>query len=161
MDIYLKQQLEILAERAISQHKTIATAESLTGGGIARALTELSGSSAWFVGGIVTYTNKMKHKLLQVSAEVLAEKGAVSEEVVAMMTAGVLKATETDVAVAVSGVAGPTGGTEYNPVGSVWIAWQMIDQKAITEKFWFAGDRAEVRMQTVQQAVKGLVGILG
>ncbi len=161
MKSHLKQQLEILANKAISEHKTIATAESLTGGGIAAALTELSGSSEWFVGGIVTYNNTMKHKLLQVSAEILSTKGAVCAEVVTMMTAGVLKATDADLAVAVSGVAGPTGGTEENPVGSVWIAWQIKGQQAITEKFWFAGDRAEVRAQTVQQAVVGLIGMLG
>ncbi len=160
MNIDLKKQLQILAEKAINQHKTIATAESLTGGGIASALTELSGSSAWFVGGIVTYNNTMKHKLLQVSSEVLAEKGAVCAEVVTMMTAGVLKATIADLAVAVSGIAGPTGGTEQNPVGTVWIAWQMKGQKAVTEKFYFSGDRHEVRGKTVEQAVVGLIGML-
>jgi len=147
----------MLAEKVKSGGLTIATAESLTGGGIATSLTAFAGSSQWFIGAIVTYNNEMKHRLLDIPNEILSVHGAVSREVVSLMTAAVLRLTGADMAVAVSGIAGPEGGTALNPVGTVWIAWQNKEQSARTRKYLFAGDRAAVREQTIEKAIIGLV----
>jgi nicotinamide-nucleotide amidase len=134
----------------------LACAESCTGGGIAAALTDVAGSSAWFDRGFVTYSNLAKQEMLGVSPDTLARCGAVSRETVIEMATGALARSRARLSVAVSGVAGPGGGTPDKPVGTVWIAWALGDAVwAVKESF--AGDRAQVRAATVDAALDGLL----
>ncbi len=135
----------------------VVTAESCTGGGIAVALSELPGSSAWLEAGFVTYSNAAKQSLLAVPAAVLRRYGAVSEAVVCAMTAGALARTEANLAVAVSGIAGPAGGTPEKPVGTVCLAWQQRGQAARALTCHFPGGREAVRAAAVRRALEGLV----
>ena len=138
---------------ACLQGKTLVTAESLTGGGIGAALTEVSGSSAVYKGGIISYTDWVKHNVLGVPLDVLTNFGAVSENTAAHMVSGVRKLLQADIAVSVTGLAGP-GGDEYgNPVGTVFIGYQDEKQSAVRH-FLFSGDRESVRNQTIQEALK-------
>ena len=137
----------------------VTTAESCTGGGIASAITEVAGSSAYFTTGYVTYANAAKTRLLGVPETTLAEHGAVSKEVVKAMVLGACNESGAGLAVAVSGVAGPEGGSAEKPVGTVWLAWgDAAAQEA--ECFHFPGDRQSVREQAVRQALVGLVARL-
>ncbi len=137
----------------------VTTAESCTGGGIASAITEVAGSSAYFTTGYVTYANAAKTRLLGVPEAMLAEHGAVSKEVVKAMVLGACNESGAGLAVAVSGVAGPEGGSAEKPVGTVWLAWgDAAAQEA--ECFHFPGDRQSVREQAVRQALVGLVARL-
>jgi nicotinamide-nucleotide amidase len=140
------------------QHYRLAlvTAESCTGGWIAKALTDLSGSSAWFDGGVVSYSNAAKESLLGVRRDTLERHGAVSEETVLEMVSGVLDRFGAGMAVAVTGIAGPTGGTPAKPVGMVWIGWQRRGGEAHARLFHFVGDREAVRRQTVAEALIGI-----
>jgi nicotinamide-nucleotide amidase len=138
----------------------LATAESCTGGWIAKACTDLAGSSEWFESAAVTYSNRAKQALLGVSAATLERHGAVSRECALEMVAGVLTRFEASVAVAVTGIAGPTGGTPDKPVGTVWVAWQRHGGEALAEVFRFDGDRDAVRRQTVAAALDGVRKIL-
>ena len=138
----------------------LATAESCTGGLISAACTDLAGSSAWFERGFVTYSNAAKTELLGVDAALIAAHGAVSEEVVRAMTAGAISHSRAQVAVAVTGVAGPTGGSRDKPVGTVWFGF-MLDGRLSSEVKHFGGDRAAVRLATVQHALQRLVQLLG
>ena len=134
----------------------LATAESCTGGGVAQAVTDISGSSAWFGRGFVTYTNAAKRSMLGVPAELLAAHGAVSEEVAAAMAQGCLAHSEAQVAVSTTGIAGPTGGVPGKPVGTVCFGWAM-DGRVLTQRLVFAGDRQAVRAQAVAQALRELL----
>ncbi len=141
----------LLRERGLS----MAAAESCTGGWIAKVMTDIPGSSQWFERGFVTYSNQAKMDMLGVQADTLAHFGAVSEQVVREMAAGALAHSRAQVAVAVSGIAGPDGGSELKPVGTVWLAW--ADGKGVrAERRWFPGNREEVRRQTVIHALTGL-----
>jgi nicotinamide-nucleotide amidase len=145
------------------QHKgwMLATAESCTGGLIGAACTELAGSSAWYERGFITYSNEAKTALLGVDAAVIAANGAVSEPVArAMATGAVARSVPARVSLAVTGVAGPTGGTPDKPVGTVWFGWS-VDGSVRTERRRFDGDRATVRAATVRHALQTLVGLLG
>ena len=143
---------------------TIATAESCTGGGIARALTETSGSSAWFDCAFVTYSNEAKQRMLGVPEKVLAEHGAVSRPVATAMAEGVLARSPVTLAIAVTGVAGPTGGSPGKPVGTVWFGFarrvsspagvQSID--SVAECHCIDGDRRAVRLRTALHAIRRL-----
>ncbi|WP_456380595.1 nicotinamide-nucleotide amidase [Thiolapillus sp.] len=136
----------------------MAAAESCTGGWIAKVMTDVPGASAWFDRGFVTYSNQSKMELLGVRADTLEYFGAVSEEVVLQMAQGALVRSRADVSVAVSGIAGPGGGSQHKPVGTVWMAW--ADEKGVSaERCWFAGDREQVRRQTVIHALRQL-GVL-
>lgn len=136
----------------------LSTAESCTGGMIAAAFTSIAGSSDWYDSGVVTYSNDSKRRALGVTQVSLDKFGAVSEQVVAEMAAGVVKETGTDIGISISGVAGPSGGSSEKPVGTVWIAWNLPDQRSIeTQRFLFAGDRDSVRTQATQAAITGLV----
>jgi len=150
-------ELTELAQRtgALLERKgwTLATAESCTGGWIAEAVTAIAGSSAWFDSGFVTDSNTAKTRLLGVPEAMLAAEGAVSEPVVRAMAAGALAASEADIAVAVSGIAGPTGGSAAKPVGTVCLAWAWPGQSAISEICHFDGDRTGIRRQTVMHAL--------
>jgi nicotinamide-nucleotide amidase len=146
----------LLADLMLKKRFFLATAESCTGGLIAAACTDLAGSSQWFDRGFVTYSNAAKTDMLGVNATLIAQFGAVSAPVAAAMTQGAVKHSTAQVAVAVTGVAGPTGGSVEKPVGTVWIAWH-VNGHTSTQLCHFDGDRATVRALTVQQALKGLV----
>ncbi len=149
--IQLAQQLgQVLKEKDLK----IVTAESCTGGGIAQAITEVPGSSAWFDRGFVTYSNQAKVQMLQVKQSSLDEYGAVSEKVALEMVKGALINSAADIAVSVTGIAGPTGGTKLKPVGTVYIAWKKEGAPASCKKYIFLGDRRESRQQTVSKALK-------
>jgi nicotinamide-nucleotide amidase len=137
--------------------KAVATAESCTGGWIAKSITDIAGSSTVFGYGIVSYSNGAKESLLGVRNETLDEHGAVSEPVVREMADGVLHLSGADIAVAVSGIAGPDGGTEDKPVGTVWFAWAVGVAPAEAECVVFEGNREGVRRQTVAHALQGLI----
>lgn len=132
-----------------SQRRTIATAESCTGGWVAKVLTDRPGSSAYVMAGLVTYSNGAKQALLGVKEETLDAHGAVSEPVVREMVSGAVRAAGVDVAVAISGVAGPGGGSEERPVGTVWFAWGAGGASTEAAVRHFQGDRDQVRRQSV------------
>lgn len=145
-----------LAQRLLARGWLLATAESCTGGMIAARCTDLSGSSAWFDRGFVTYSNEAKAELLGVDRQLIVQEGAVSEAVARAMAQGAVAHSQAQVAVAVTGVAGPTGGSIDKPVGTVWLAW-CIGGVVDTERVLFTGDRAAVREATTQHALQGLV----
>lgn len=134
----------------------VSTAESCTGGGIAEAITRIAGSSTWFEAGYITYSNAQKTAQLDVPAELFARVGAVSREVVEAMVSVAQQRSGARFAVAVSGVAGPGGGSAEKPVGTVWLAWADGPRRFV-ERCQFAGDREAVRRQTVQRALEGLL----
>ncbi|TBU92843.1 CinA family protein [Stutzerimonas kirkiae] len=134
----------------------VTTAESCTGGGIAEAITRVAGSSAWFEAGYVTYSNAQKTRQLGVPGNLLEQVGAVSREVVEAMARGARAASGAHFAVAVSGIAGPGGGTPHKPVGTVWLAWA-AGERVLSERHLFPGDRQAVRRATVRVALQGLI----
>jgi nicotinamide-nucleotide amidase len=138
----------------------IAAAESCTGGGVAEAITRISGSSGWFERGFVTYTNVAKKQMLGVSQRTLARHGAVSEEVAREMAAGALARSRADVSVSVTGIAGPTGGSKAKPVGLVYIGWACRKGPVQARVFRFKGARLEIRRQAVAVALQGLIDLL-
>lgn len=143
-----------------ARDRVLALAESCTGGWIAKVITDVPGSSGWFDRGFVTYSNTAKADLLGVRKATIATHGAVSGEVVAEMAAGALQRSSADVVVAVSGVAGPDGGSPDKPVGTVYLAWMLDDGLLHTECRHFPGDREAVRSQTVAAALEGLLDVL-
>jgi nicotinamide-nucleotide amidase len=146
----------LLADLMLKNNCYLATAESCTGGLIAAACTDMAGSSQWFDRGFVTYSNAAKTDMLGVDAAVIAQFGAVSEQVAAAMAQCAVKQSAAHVSVAVTGVAGPSGGSVEKPVGTVWMAW-CVKGQTTTELCHFDGDRAMVRGLTVQRALQGLV----
>jgi nicotinamide-nucleotide amidase len=149
-----------LGQALLARGRQVAVAESCTGGLIAAAITDIAGSSGWFDRGFVTYSNEAKVELLGVASETLAARGAVSEETARQMAAGALARSAADVAVAVTGIAGPGGGSPDKPVGTVCLAWARRGgtPEAVTRHF--AGDRSEVRRATVEAALEGLLARL-
>ena len=139
----------------------LATAESCTGGGVAEAITNVAGSSAWFERGFITYSNLAKQQMLGVSMVTLNRHGAVSEVVVREMVEGALAYSAVQVALAVSGIAGPDGGTKDKPVGTVWFAWGIKQGSIRAQRHQINGDRAEVRARSVHIALQGVIDILG
>ena len=137
----------------------LATAESCSGGMIAAACTDLAGSSQWFERGFVTYSNAAKVEMLGVPAALIEQEGAVSEAVARAMADGALAHSQAHVSLAVTGVAGPTGGSEAKPVGTVWFAW-CVSGETHSEMQHFAGDRAAIRAATVRYALQRLLGFL-
>lgn len=137
----------------------LVSAESCTGGGVAHALTEIAGSSAWFERGFVTYSNESKRELLDVQQETLIQHGAVSEAVVREMVAGALLHSHAQVALAVSGIAGPGGGTAEKPVGTVWFAWGFKHGICVARHQYLHGDRAAIRAHAVNIALQGVLDI--
>ena len=159
-DMELTTQTAALAASLKTLGWQMGTAESCTGGGIAYYLTEMPGSSAWFAGSVVSYSNAVKQDVLGVVAHDLIEHGAVSEQVAAQMAMGALRVLNIDCAVPVSGVAGPGGATARKPVGMVCLAWSWRDAHGTTHvrhtTMHLAGDRHAVRMQTVEHAIVGM-----
>mgnify|MGYP006180066919 CR=1 FL=1 len=148
-----------LAERLLRKQWMLATAESCTGGMIAAHCTDLPGSSAWFERGFVTYSNEAKTELLGVPPDLILKDGAVSESVARAMALGACYRSNAIVSVAVTGIAGPAGGSADKPVGTVWLAW-CVDGIAQAEKRLFSGDRTQIRRATVQAAIEGLLSRL-
>lgn len=138
----------------------LACAESCTGGWIAKLVTDVPGSSTWFDRGFVSYSNASKCAMLSVKAHTLERHGAVSEAVILEMVAGVLAHSEADIAVAVSGIAGPDGGSAQKPVGSVWLAWALRGESAQAVLHHFQGDREAVRHQAASAALQGVISRL-
>lgn len=137
----------------------LATAESCTGGGVAHAVTEISGSSIWFECGFITYSNSSKSELLNISPALIAQHGSVSEEIAAAMAEGALANCEAHVTIATTGIAGPHGAVPGKPVGTICFAWSS-NGKTYTERKLFSGDRQSVRQQTVIHALRGLTQFL-
>jgi len=151
----------VVGEQLKSRHWWLVTAESCTGGWIAQAVTSVAGSSEWFDRGFVTYSNLAKQEVLGVPEPVLRSEGAVSEAAVRHMVQGALRFSHAQVAVAVSGIAGPGGGVPGKPVGTVFLAWGLGDAPPEAERHHFHGDRAAVRRQTVARALEGILDRLG
>ncbi len=149
----------LLADLLLKSSQKLAAAESCTGGMISAACTDLAGSSQWFERGFVTYSNEAKTELLGVDAALIAEHGAVSEPVVRAMASGAVKHSHAQVSVAVTGVAGPTGGSRAKPVGTVWFAWS-VGGVVSSQVQHFPGDRAAVRAATVAHALEHLLQLL-
>jgi nicotinamide-nucleotide amidase len=148
-----------LGEACAAAKLKVATAESCTGGGVGEAITRTAGSSGWFDRGFVTYSNGAKVDLLGVREETIGSHGAVSEAVAREMAQGALHQSEADLAVAVTGIAGPDGGTPTKPVGLVWFAWARLDGEVRAKFEVFGGDRAAIREHAVVEALRGLVAL--
>ncbi|NCO20123.1 MAG: CinA family protein [Gammaproteobacteria bacterium] len=159
-DASLSIRAQAVAAALKAQGRTLALAESCTGGWIAKCCTDLPGSSAWFEAGFVTYSNRAKSEALGVRTASLQRHGAVSEIVAADMARGARDAAHADWAISVTGIAGPDGGTPDKPVGTVCFGWVGPDDEPETETCLFAGDRDEVRRQTVAHALDGLLSRL-
>jgi nicotinamide-nucleotide amidase len=153
--------LEALAARAgaalLADRTSLATAESCTGGWVSQCLTAIAGSSAWFERGFVTYSNAAKREMLGVPEETLAAHGAVSQPVAVAMAEGALRRSRAGWALAITGIAGPDGGTAEKPVGTVCLAWAARDGGTTTETRHFSGGREAVRAQSVVRALEGLL----
>ncbi len=158
-DEALRQLAESLGKRLLAARDRLVTAESCTGGWIAKAVTDIPGSSDWFDCGMAAYSYEAKQALLGVRPQTLETHGAVSRETVIEMVSGALVNSGASVAVAVTGIAGPGGGSEGKPVGTVWIGWKRRGGYARAEVFHFDGDRESVRRQTVAAALRGLEAI--
>ena len=157
----LKELAVQVGEQFLQQHKLLAVAESCTGGWVAKCLTDIAGSSQWFDRGFVSYSNAAKQAMLGVSGDTLETAGAVSEQTVREMAAGVLENSLATVALAISGIAGPGGAMPGKPVGTVCFAWTVAGDEVQAETRHFEGDRDSVRRQSVGFALQGLLNVLG
>ncbi|MDG3089010.1 CinA family protein [Vibrio hannami] len=155
----LKQLSEQVGAMLLQSGDVMVSAESCTGGGVAAAVTDISGSSAWFDRAFITYSNEAKMEMLGVTADSLDNFGAVSQQVVKEMAEGAVKNSNGTISVSISGIAGPTGGSEEKPVGTVWFGWHCKD-KSIQECCLFDGDRASVRYQACIHALEGIEKLL-
>lgn len=155
-DTELRELARELGEALMQRGLTVATAESCSGGWIAKSLTDLPGSSAWFGWGFVTYANEAKIRLLGIEREQLEANGAVSEPIVRAMAEGAAAVSGSDLSVAVSGIAGPDGGSAEKPVGTVWFAWT-AGKDTEARSVQLDGDRDAVRRATVELALRGLI----
>lgn len=153
---FLIQQVDTVADILTQKQAMLTCAESCTGGWISKVLTDKAGSSAWFERSFITYSNLAKQQMLGVPETLLAEHGAVSEPIVRKMAQGAMQSSLARYALAVSGVAGPSGGTADKPVGTVWLAWAGPNQ-TISRCELFSGDRESVRQQTVAMALVGFI----
>lgn len=160
-DEFLHQLARQVGERLLQSGRSLACAESCTGGFISKLVTDIAGSSQWFDRGFITYTNQSKTELLGVPVETVAQQGAVSEATARAMAAGALARSQADISLAVTGIAGPGGGRLEKPVGTVWFAWAMHDGAADAETQQFSGDRDAVRRQAVAYALQGVLTRLG
>ena len=149
-----------LAARLLARRWRMATAESCTGGWVAKCCTDRPGSSAWFERGYVTYSNEAKAELLAVDPPAMARDGAVSEVVARQMAVGACRSPHVQTAVAITGIAGPEGGSEDKPVGTVWFAWCLEGVPPRSECMHFGGDRETIRRAAVEHALSGLVRCL-
>ena len=159
MNELLISQSQQLAQRLLDQSRKLVTAESCTGGGLAEIMTRIPGSSAWFERGFVTYSNEAKMDLLNVGHETLMNFGAVSEETAAEMVDGAVANSRAQLGVSITGIAGPDGGTEEKPVGTVCFGWYGQDGQIKTTRVQFKGDRLSIREQACLMAIQGLLDI--
>jgi nicotinamide-nucleotide amidase len=157
MQAELEQLSAALGQALLDRNLSVATAESCTGGWVASAITAIAGSSQWFERGFVTYSNAAKIEMLGVDADTLNHEGAVSEAVAVAMAAGALARSHASVALAITGIAGPAGGSPGKPVGTVCFAWCRVGDAPVGETCRFAGDRQQVRQQAVRHALQGLL----
>jgi len=139
---------------------SLVTAESCTGGGVAQAITEVAGSSVWFERGFITYSNLAKQQMLDVRENTLTKNGAVSEATVREMVEGALSRSASQIALAVSGIAGPDGGTTEKPVGTVWFAWGIKHGETLASMHLLTGNRSEIRAKAVHIALQGVRELL-
>jgi len=168
MDTELYQLAEQVAEKLTETGNWLGTAESCTGGWVAKCMTDVPGSSAWFERGYVVYNGIAKQQMLDVPRSTIEESGEVSEAVVRFLSEGVLAKSNASVSLAISGIAGPGGGSEEKPVGTVWFAWSRAEKVAgvvrgvetVAEMQCFAGDREAVRKQAVAHAMNGVLNLL-
>jgi nicotinamide-nucleotide amidase len=155
---------EVLAQRLGDKLRdlgaTVTTAESCTGGGVAFSMTAIPGSSRWFDRGFVTYTNRSKREMLGVPTDILAKFGAVSEKTAIAMATGALQHSQAQYVLAITGIAGPGGGTAEKPVGTVCFAWAGTDRDVISKTMVFPGDRSAVRQQSIQTALQGMLDFI-
>ena len=154
---------QTLGNKLLHSGDIVATAESCTGGGVAYAITEISGSSQWFDRSFITYTNEAKIDMLNVKQATLNENGAVSEAVVREMAMGAVANSKATIAVSISGIAGPGGGSPEKPVGTICFSWYQGSENSgrhKTEKHFFQGDRHSIRVQAIAVALKGLIAFL-
>ena len=159
VELELRELAEQVGDVLKQKRWLLATAESITGGSISQAITDIAGSSEWFDCGFVTYSNSSKSEFLDVPAALIAQFGAVSEEVAAAMAKGALANTDAHVTLSTTGIAGPTGAVPGKPVGTVCFGWA-YGTSVCTERLVFHGDRHAVRMQTAEHALKGLLKVL-
>ena len=146
-----------LGQRLKKREWKLVTAESCTGGGLAYFITDIAGSSEWYERGYVTYSNTAKQQLIGVQATTVEKFGAVSQQTALEMAEGALTQSEAQISVAITGIAGPSGGTLTKPVGTVWFGWAGIHMDTITEMYCFEGDRAAVREQAIEVALRQLI----
>jgi nicotinamide-nucleotide amidase len=149
-----------LGEKLLARGWMLATAESCTGGWVGQLLTSLPGSSQWYERGFITYANAAKIEMLGVPEDILATHGAVSEETASVMAAGALKHSHAQAALAISGIAGPGGGTPQKPVGLVCYGWALSDGTRMSSTCRLDGDREEIRSRAVAAALRGLIELL-
>lgn len=159
-DDELLQLAHTLGQKLHARGWMLATAESCTGGWVAQVITAIPGSSAWFDRGFVTYSNRAKQDMLGVNAATLDAHGAVAEETVREMASGALANSEAQISVAISGIAGPGGGSPKKPVGTVCIGWAMKDAAPLSTTCRLSGDREEVRSRAVAAALRGLIELI-
>lgn len=159
-DEALVAQAKALGTLLAAEGLMIATAESCTGGWVGQVLTSIPGSSKWFERGFITYTNLAKREMLGVSTDVIARFGAVSMQTARAMAEGALAHSRAQVALAITGIAGPGGGSEDRPVGTVWLAWLRAGGEPVTRRCQFTGDREAVRRQAVAEALQGVSQLL-
>lgn len=157
MDADLEALSQALGSACLQRRLLLATAESCTGGWVAQVITHTAGSSTWFERGFVTYSNEAKQDMLAVRPETLANFGAVSQETAAEMASGALKNSKAMISMAITGIAGPTGGSPGKPVGTVCFAWCQTGAAAETEVQQFSGDREAIRRQAVIHAIGGML----
>ena len=152
--------VQALGEGLLRLGASIVTAESCTGGGVAEVLTSVAGSSAWFDRGFIAYSNAAKQQMLGVPAELIVEHGAVSEAVVLAMASGALAASAAGLAISVTGVAGPGGGSAHKPVGTVWLGWAWRGAQPHAQHHLYVGERAAIRSQAVRDALGGALAVV-
>jgi len=160
VDNELQQLAQEVGQALIAKKLMLSFAESCTGGLASATITNIPGSSAWFDGGVVTYSNQAKQDLLGVSGESLRQYGAVSEQVASEMASGLLKQGRADIVVSVTGIAGPDGGTSEKPVGTVCFAWASKNSPVKTQRSLFTGSRQEIRQQSVRTMLLGIKDLL-
>lgn len=155
----IDQLAELLGQKLLARNWTISCAESCTGGGIGYAITSVSGSSSWFKQGIISYANEAKQQLLGVDAQTLTQWGAVSEQTVVEMAHGAAQVAKAQVAISVSGIAGPDGGTADKPVGTVWFGFA-VDGQVSAVKQLFKGNRQQVRLKAIEFALARVIRLI-
>lgn len=149
-----------LGRRLSALNWSVTTAESCTGGGLSHAITAMAGSSKWFEQGFITYSDRAKEQQLGVNPILLESNGAVSGAVAVAMVEAAVKLSGANIGVAITGIAGPDGGSEEKPVGTVWIAWSLRNGRTFSRLFHFDGDRQLVRQRSIEEAFEGLLSIL-